>query len=459
MRLIGMMVIAAVIISACADAPSDTAASDPIEARGVTATMAGNPSSVAICSSIPRLAASPDAYADLPVYVANEMPVEEVQAWASTQPGYEAIWIDRDHNGWITVAFSQDSDARQTELASMFPGVGVVAVGVDWHMADLEALQQRVTDEMSEIADSFGTGVSVTQGVVGIDVGVLTDEIRTQIASRFASERVCVDGRDPSTVPAPGPQPQAGDGWRLLADERGIGEAYRTGIATDARTYAELWAAVGIEATPPEVDFESEVVIWFGAVFGSSCPNIRLDEVVVDGEFVYADIVLPDPPAGCTADANPHAYVVAIERATLPTGPFVIQLDADGPPAGAPEERTVVDADLSVPWAVAAPNAIGPDPNLPEPFVLRSGATIEPDVPYPFTFSTHCGVERLGEFNGVLWHSSGSTPREWRELITDTETLEVELTLRTDPEPVIKVSAGGATVEYVPITQPIPGCD
>jgi len=269
-------------------------------------------------------------------------------------------------------------------------------------------------------------------------------------------------------VPSEGPQAQQGDGWRLLADEQGAGQPYRTGIASDQPSYGALWTDIGLSGDPPAVVFESEVVIWFGAVYGSSCPNLRLDNVVVDREraLVHAEIVLVDSPSACTADANPHAYLVALERARLPSGPFAIQLGADDPPAGAPEERTLVDVDLSLPGAVAGPGEVHPDPSLPEPFVLEPGSIIEPDVEYPYRLYVHCGIEWLGSFNNVTWRadlpdgSLGGVPPEWESAMSAGRlTVELSIILRTDPEPTITATANGYMVTYRPTTELPPGCD
>ena len=412
------------------------------------------------CEDVPVITAPPGAYRDTPIYVENEMPIEEVQAWAATQPGYEGIWIDREHNGWLTVAFSENAADRQADLDSMFPDDGVVAVEVDYTADELAALQTRVGEELSEILDSYATGSYENKGVVGIDVGVLTPEILEGIDARFAGEPICVDGRDPSTVPAPGPQPQEGEGWRLLADEAPAGEPYRTGIATDSGSLRGLWTEIGLDAAVPEVDFETEVVIWFGAVYGSSCPDIRLDDVVVDGITVHAVIVLPDPPAACTADANPHAYVVGVERTKLPEGPFVIQLGPEDPPAGVPEERTVVDVDLSRPGSVAGPDDVGQDPGLPGPQYVESGDFIETGFARPYRLYIHCGIEWLGELNGLNWRTDDPIPPEWNGAkLIDFETIEVEITLSTGNPPQIDATAIGATVAYTPSNDPVPGCD
>ncbi|MDH3190841.1 MAG: hypothetical protein OEM39_09440, partial [Acidimicrobiia bacterium] len=258
------------------------------------------------CDDVPTLAAPPDAYRAEPIYVGNEMPVDEVQEWAQSKPDYQGIWIDRDHNGWITVAFTGDVGAVQQDLLEVFPGVGVVAVEVETSEADLQSLQTRLHGELVRLDIDFGSGTYENKGVVGLDVSRMTPELEA-VLEGFAGEPLCVNVPDQSLLPELGPQPSVGDGWRLLADEAMVGEPYRTGIAFDAESLAALWLTIGLNQTIPDVDFESEVVIWFGAVYGSSCPNLRLDDVVVDGATIYALIVLPDNPLACTDDANPHA--------------------------------------------------------------------------------------------------------------------------------------------------------
>ncbi len=421
--------------------------------------------SIPRCEDVPRISAPAAWYRDSPIYDANEQPTEEIRAWAAGKPGFEEIWIDRDHLGWITVAFSGDAEARQAELEELFPEVGAVAVEVDWTLAELEELERRVVEELGPLFP-VSSSTSVTQGVVGIGVGVLSDDRIAAVDKRFAGEPICIEGADPADAPAAGPQPQQGEGWRLLADEQGAGQPYRTGIATDQASYERLWTDIGLSGDPPAVDFQSEVVIWFGAVFGSGCENLRLDDVIADPgrALVHARIVLVDFPAACNDDANPYAYVVALERVRLPEGPFAIQLGADDPPAGVPEERTLVDVDLSRPGAVAGPQDVGPDPSLPEPFVLESGSIIEPDIEYPYRLSVHCGIGWLGRFNDVAWRADvpdaalNAVPPEWQTAVDTSETIELSIILQTDPEPVIMATASGHTVTYRPTTEVPPGC-
>lgn len=437
-------------------------------APGASAPGAG---AVPRCADVPIVSAPPEAYRDTPIYVANEQPTEELRAWAQGKPGFEGLWLDRDHLGWITLAFSQDVEARQAELREQFPDVGVVAVAVDWTTAELDALRSRVAAEMTPLLDSWSLGTSVTQGVVTLGVGVLTPERVALVEERFAGERICVDGMDPASVPAPGAQPQAGDGWRLLLDRKATGQPYRTGIAWDQVSYERLWREIGLSPQPagalPAVDFDAEVAIWFGAVYGSSCPGLRLDDVVVDRDraLVFAEIVLVDPPAACTGDANPHAYVVAVERERLPSGPFWIQLGVADPPGGMPEEGTLVDVDLSGPGATADPGQVRPATAEPGPIPLESGAVVEPGFPFLYRMSVRCGIEWLGVINGVAWRtddpegSTGRVPTAWRVVPGPNETIDLTAVLQTDPEPRITVTVNDLAVIYAPTAEVPPGCD
>src|SRR5688572_17648548 len=123
-------------------APSAAPSAVPSAASSAAPSSAIVGDGIPVCDTIPITTAPEDAFRDSPIYVANEMPTEEIKAWAQTKPGFEDLWIDRDHGGWVVVAFSTDAAARQAELANALPGIGVVAVQVDWKRADLERLQQ-----------------------------------------------------------------------------------------------------------------------------------------------------------------------------------------------------------------------------------------------------------------------------------------------------------------------------
>jgi hypothetical protein len=466
----GAVIGALVVVASCGHddggvgAPATSAA--PTSSSSTPST--GEPGRIPACEEVAVIAAPSDWYRDRPVYVGGDQPVRQVRAWARRQPGFQELWLDNDRFGWITLAFTADAAARQAALEAEFPDVGAVAVEVPTSSAELNALQRQAHRLLERAGLEFaGTGSSVTQWMVELYVNA-SDERVTEAVAPLAAERICLSD---TGVPTPeGPQPTAGDGWRLLGDEL-VGETYRTGIATNEDQYDELWRQVGMTAERPAVDFTNEVVVWFGAVYGSSCP-IRLDDVVIDagGErgLVHADTVSPGSTGACTADANPHAYVVAIERDGLPAGPFAIQLGPDDPPIGVPEERTLVDADLSRPDAVATADQIGPDRDLidasrgPQP--VESGGYIESGFPTPYRFYAYCGIAVLGQLNGTWWMTGTDgvpVPPAWAGLVDpETQMITVRVRMTPGPDPTVTATANGHSVTYRPVlADAVPSCD
>lgn len=450
--LIALAAVVALGVGACGD-PQD-ATGGPGGNADPLATTAGIP----LCDDLEPIRADESVYADSPVYVGNEQPIEQVQEWAQDQDGFEELWIDRDRNGWLTVAFSAEAQARQTQIDERWPDEGIVAVHVPNTLQELERVGERVAE--LELDGITGWSPSVQYGVVTIDVGYLTDD-RLEALQPLADEPICVSGQPESEMVPDGDQPTQGQGWRLLGEDL-TGEPYRTGVATTDDQYDALWADAGLAADRPGVDFETEIVVWFGAVYGTGCP-VRLDGIAVqdDGPYLHAEIVLPGNPGACNDDANPHAFVLAVQREMLPQGPFAVQLNASEPPPGVPQERTVIDADLSEPGAIATDEQIGPDEDLmaqaDQQQVLRSGDQLEPGYPflYELQVDPECGVRFLGELNAITWVSDevgDELPQEWASAV-DGDALVVDLAITEQaPDPRIEAAAGELTVTYRPAT-------
>jgi hypothetical protein len=431
-------------------------------------TVSGGETGFQSCADVPEVQAPADWYRDRPVYVGGEQPVNRVRAWARGRPGYQEIWLDNEHFGWITVAFTSGAVARQAELEAQFPDVGVVAVEVPTASGDLRALQRRVGRLMEDAGIEYaGSGSGNTKWMVEVYVNAADPRLSAALAP-LAGERICLE--DMGVPVAEGPQPGSGDGWRLLGDEL-VGEVYRTDIATTDDQYRELWKRVAMTAPRPAVDFASEVVVWFGAVYGSTCP-IRLDDVVVDNDtdrpLLYPVIVVPGGTGVCTSDARPHSYFVAIERDHLPAGPFAIQLSDAVPPPGVPEERTLVDADLSTPGAIATADQVGPDRALikssRQPQPAESGGYIEPGYPSPYRFFVHCGVAVLGQLNGIWWMTDARgvpIPHEWASRVDRaSDTITVDVVITPGPDPTATATLNGRSVVYHPVKpDTVPGCD
>lgn len=363
------------------------------------------------CEDSPRIRAEDSAYRDSPVYGNAQELVEQVQAWGAGRPGYAELWLDRERNGWITVGFTKEADLDELrgEAEQRWPGEGIVLVQVPHTTAELEGLSREVHQALVEAGAGFsGTAVLVDRGVVQVDLGVVTPEVEEVLAG-FPREPLCIGSTmTQEDVPSEAPQPTAGQGWRMLGEDL-TGEAYRTGVATTDEQLAEVWRTAGLEGAPPGVDWQEQVAVWFGAVYGSGCP-VRLDGMGVVDDLLHADLVVPNEVYGCNGDANPHAFVLAVDRVLLPQGPFRVQLTTEDPFPGVPEERTVVDVDLSAPGSTATDEQIHLDEELvraihqPDPLV-RDGEALPAEEPARYVYRERpgCGWPVIGPFDGSRW--------------------------------------------------------
>ena len=413
-------------------------------ARSSTTVPVGSGETLSLCYESALPAADPTFYRDSPKYVGNEMPTDAVREWASQYPDFVDVWIDRDHNGWVAAGFTGDVAERQAEIEEMFPDDGVVAVHLDWTEAELADLEHRISTELGGVIELLGTSVDPLRGYVNVVIPVLDDVSLEAIADRFPGERICVEGLEPEDVVAPGPQPAAGDGWRLLYEQDEVGDVYRAGLAWDQESLATLLADIpGLSDVDIDVDFDSEIVVWFGAVHGSSCPNIRLDDVVVDGDTVHAVIVNTDNALACTDDAIPHTYLVGMERGRLPAPPFYLAPDDQG--FG---DRLRIDADLREPGTVASAGEVTSDPVVPKP--QGSGVIIETGFPWEYTVDLSCGFEAIGEINSFHWVTEEPIPDLWLEVSASAESVVVEVLLDEGPKPSLRVTFEGETLVYQP---------
>ncbi len=449
-RSIPVLLVVSLVIAACGVAPevggdpSSTTVAPPTTAAPSTTTEPGSAEILPRCYESALPAAEPAFYRDTPKYVGNEMPTEAVREWASQYPDFVDIWIDRDHNGWVSAGFTDDVADRQAELEEVFPDDGVVAVHLDWTEADLVALERRVAGELGDEIEILGTSVDPLRGFVNVVIPVLDDQSLRTIADTLPGERICVEGLEPKDVVPPGPQPEGGDGWRLLYEQDEVGDVYRAGIAWDQESLATMLADIpGLGEVDIEVDFENEVVIWFGAVHGSSCPNLRLDDVVVDGDSVHGLIVNTDNALACTSDAIPHTYLVGVERGLLPAPPFYLALDDQGY-----GDRLRIDADLRESGGVADRGQVSPDSTTPQP--EGSGVIIETGYPWEYTVDLSCGFEAIGEINSFQWATGEPIPAAWLDAATGSDSVVVEVLLSEGPEPSLEVTFAGETVVYEP---------
>lgn len=289
------------------------------------------------------------------LFARNEQtaPVEVVNGYAEGFPEtFAGTWLDNVAGGVLTVAFTEDVDERRAELEALLaPGTDLAVVRAERSAAELHAVKDRIDASglMGTVVD--GHGIRTDVQLVSVLLRVVDEESVAALRDAVGEESmaaVCVEGRTPDELVPEGPQPPGGAGWRLLG-EGTSGPTYVTLVAAEPEAYQALWDEAGIEAPLPEVDLEHEIVVLFGPAVSGSCPQIRLDDVVIDvkDRLVHAQLSHPGSPAACTDDANPHPFVVAIEREALPPSPFTVQLHEEvvckGCEGVEPDEVTEVD--------------------------------------------------------------------------------------------------------------------
>jgi hypothetical protein len=308
----------------------------------------------------------------------------------------------------------------------------------------IDDLAQQVADAVASLPNEVP--VVRTDRMVQVTFGVITSERAATLEAFRGNPRVCVRG-EVGSLPTPGPQPTAGAGWRLLGDARVAGN-HATALASDQTQYRFLWDAIGMPGETPPVAFETEIVIWFGHIVSSSpdCQD-RLDDVVVDdaAALVQPRFSTPGGAIVCNADANPHDFVVAVQRERLPAGPFGITLfeTSDRPPS------TSVSADLTVPGSTATPEQLRSGEGNPsietfgyEERTLTVGGSVAYGLPW-------CDGTRLGPVNRTLWVAQSDVPAAWATAPAPERLPEFEVLVRPDP-PTLTLSAAGASLDYAP---------
>jgi hypothetical protein len=265
----------------------------------------------------------------------NQPPEDAVSAvtqWVDMHPElFAGMWWDSRAGEFVFTTI--DIDESSTLIEQELPGdLSYRIESVARSASQLGLLQQRVPT-LAEDGIEAGSGIRVWDALVEIDLPILDEPSLAVVRRVFEDDldAICVTGADPATVPPDGPQPTSGSGWRLLADQLQRGVPYSVDAAVNAAEYESLWASLALDGDRPPVDFATEIVIHFGAVYSGSCPEIRLDGVTfdLDRSLVTAAVVQLGGNRACTADANSRAYLVAVDKAQLPPLPFTVSLQPD----------------------------------------------------------------------------------------------------------------------------------
>jgi hypothetical protein len=242
---------------------------------------------------------------------------------------------------------------------------------------------------------------------------------------------------------------------RTLVDESGVGAVYITDLVDTNQELDYLWNWLDLAGTPPDVDFDSHVVLYFGLAESGSCPYVDVTGIVYAEPYLRVYPAMRDSVeegTPCTADANPHAVVVSVRRDDLPTGEFHLWVDE-----GDFESREGV--------TFIAPGELGIGGGE-HPALGGDGRIEVGETRIAYDVNTHCGVEwLLRPVNDMTWRAvdldrtdaSGIdlVPSAWGQANDD-----IDLEMRLVDESTLEVTAVGTdvTVTYTPDPDP-PGCD
>lgn len=240
---------------------------------------------------------------------------------------FAGLYMHPPGSGSFVMLFTANLEAHATALAGIASNVTVR--GAQFTEAELIEMLDAL---MRSLQDA--PGVEPISGSVDTIGNRVTLDVKTDDPTFELRTELQYGGRlDVTVYPIPGPwaNVEAGPGWRLLTVvESSHNEAHTVRAATDAAALDALWDVLGGSGAPPDVDFDTEIVVAFLYGIGSSCPELRLDAVAIgDGEVIG---VTSDPlaPRACTMDLRGSVvFVVALERPALPADGFTLWLSQE----------------------------------------------------------------------------------------------------------------------------------
>ena len=271
--------------------------------------------------------------------------IEGLQAYGAAHADqFGGLYIDPPGGSHVVMLFTDDLEVHAPAVEAIKPGTTLRQV-------------EHTEAELIAVLEAFDFDALKADGVEMISGGV--DVIGNRVTLEAKSNDPTAELRlelahggllDVTIFPVPGDWANAveGEGWRLIADGQAAGtEGYVVRAATDDAEYADMWEAIGLGGDAPEVDLATHVVVSFGHGIGSSCQEVRLDDVVIEGDVVFSVTSDPLEPRACTADLVGAAmFVVAIERDAVPDG-FTLWLNEQAAEQGNAGFSAPVEVDLA----------------------------------------------------------------------------------------------------------------
>jgi hypothetical protein len=112
-------------------------------------------------------------------------------------------------------------------------------------------------------------------------------------------------------------------GYDLVASEKTYPEGSTGAIvieyADNAERFAEVWDSFGFDESAPEIDWDRDVVLFFGTGESGSCPLDLNDVRFNPDERLIVAVVDPNlpPETVCTMDWTPRVFVVSVPADAL----------------------------------------------------------------------------------------------------------------------------------------------
>lgn len=251
--------------------------------------------------------------------------VAALQAYGAEHPDeFGGLYVDDQSQASFVMLFTDHLDEHAAALAEIWPRVTVQGVRFS-EAALLEVLEGLDLAGMeTEDLQPISAALDTMNNRVTLDLKSNDPTLELRLELEYGGML------EVTAYPIPGAWANVaeGDGWRLLAAGQSSGEvAYVVHAAKDQAEFEELWGSLAIGGEAPAVDFTDEVVVSFGHGIGSSCPELRLDNVHIDADVVSSEVSDPLSPRACTADlVGAAVFVVALERSALPDDGFTLVL-------------------------------------------------------------------------------------------------------------------------------------
>lgn len=275
---------------------------------------------------------TPQEAAELEEMVAQEPVTRLIMYGARERSQFGGLWVNEPGVGTVML-FTGDLDRHRRAITALAPGLPFEVRPGRFTEAELRKLQDELAEQIrrGEIGDPamelLSLGLDTKNNALDLQVKSNDPSLKERLEAPFG-------GRVVATVhPLPGPwaNVESGDGWRLLAAgvSRGLVQPYFVAAATDEEEWLKLWRSIDPVQPVPDFEAAEEIAALFSHGIGSSCPELRLDDTVIDRQagVVYSATSDPLQPRMCTGDLVGASYfVVALQREALPESPFTLRL-------------------------------------------------------------------------------------------------------------------------------------